>query len=281
MSRLSDKIIKLGIRLKCCLILDKVTRKKKRAELWENFLRNRFFASIHKNSNKKTFFCIGDSHTDVFSENTYTEKMSLAPNIFHTIFTGNLHSAPKFVTYHLDGVLAYSLTRYGTTNQGLEKIEWLIKNGLLPKGCRIVTIFGEPDCRVHVKKQSERQSCSVDKIIEDIIKNYGAFLIELKKQGFKIYVYSPIASQKGNMEIDPVFKRFNSETERNEILLKFEKKLKEFCSQNDLIFISILPDLLNTDLTSKSEYYLPDGVHLNDKGRLLILKAFSKIGEQK
>lgn len=278
MSLLSDKIIKFCIRLKCCFILDKGARKKKRAELWENFSRKRFFALIHKKSNKKTFFCIGDSHTDVFSENTYTEKMPLAPNIFNTIFTGNIHSAPQFVTYHLDGVLAYSLTRYGTTNQGLEKIEWLIKNGLLPKGCRIVTIFGEPDCRVHVKKQSERQSCSVEKVIEDIIKNYGAFLTGLKERGFKIYVYSPIASQKGNMEIDPVFKRFNSETERNEILLKFEKKLKEFCLKNDLVFISILPDLLNADLTSKREYYLPDGVHLNDKGRLLILKAFSKIG---
>lgn len=274
-----EKVIKFFIRLRCMFIFNKTYRKKKRTQLWGNIFRKRFFSSMQKKFNKKTFFCIGDSHTDVFSENTYAEKVPLAPDLFSTIFTGNIHSAPQFVTYHLDGVLAYSLNRRNTTNRGVEKIEWLIKNGFLPKGCRIVTIFGEPDCRVHVKKEADRQNCPVDVVMDNIIQNYGTFLVNLKKQGFQVYVYSPIASQKGNMEIDPVFKRFNSETERNKILLGFENKLKKFCESNNIVFISILQDLLNPDMTSKSEYYLPDGVHLNDKGRLLVLNAFSKIGD--
>ncbi len=274
-----DKITKFFIKLFCCFILNKEKRKALRKKLLDNFEKKQFIKQSKKRFTKDTFFCIGDSHTDVFSCNTYTEKFSLAPDLFDSIFTGNIHCAPEFVTYHLDGVLAYSLNRYGTTNRGLEKIEWLIKHGFLPKGCKVVAIFGEPDCRVHVKKQSKRQERPLEDIIDDIIKNYGKFLIKMKNKGYKIYVWSPIASQKGNMEIDPVFKRYTSEIERNEILKIFETKMADFCKQNNFVFISILHDLLNDDLTSKGEYYLPDGVHLNDKGRVLVLKAFSKIGE--
>ena len=273
-------MIKFFIRLYCCFIPNKTTRKKTRNQLWEKVQKRRFISSLKPKFAKDTFFCIGDSHTDVFSENTYTEKVPLAPKLFSTIFTGNIHSAPQFVSYHLDGVLAYSLNRHGTTNKGLEKIEYLIKKGFLPAKSKVVTIFGEPDCRVHVIKQARRQNRPVEAVMDDIIKNYGAFLLKLKRQGFKVYVYSPIASQKGNMEIDPVFKRFNSETERNEILIKFEKKLSDFCQANHLTFISVLHELLNQDMTSKGEYYMPDGVHLNDKGRELILNAFSRLKDK-
>jgi len=278
---MTESLMKFLIRIRCSFIFNKAERKKKRFEMFQELERKFFSVRLKQKINKETFFCIGDSHTDVFSENTYLEKVPLAPELFSTIFTGNIHSAPQFVSYHLDGVLAYSLARRNTSNRGLEKIEWLIKKGYLPHGCKIVTIFGEPDCRVHVKKQADRNNCSTDIIIDSIIKNYGSFLLNLKKQGFRVYVYAPIASQKGNMEIDPVFKRFNSEKERNEILLKFEKSLGNFCQENGLVFISVLHELLNDDLSSKGEYYMPDGVHLNDKGRLLILNAFSKIGDKK
>lgn len=275
-----DSLIKFFIRLGCVFIFDKEKRKLVRKKLFDNIQKKQFFAKYKNSYNKNTFFCIGDSHTDVFSCNTYSEKVHLAPDLFSTIFTGNIHSAPEFITFHLDAVLAYSLNRYDTKNKGTEKIEWLINNGFIPENCKLVTIFGEPDCRVHIKKQAERQNRTIDSVVDDVIKNYGEFLIKMKDKGYQIYVWSPIASQKGNMEVDPVFRRYTSETERNEILKIFESKMSEFCKQNNLKFVSILSELLNDDNTSKGEYYLPDGVHLNDKGRELVLNAFSKIEEQ-
>ncbi|MBE6444393.1 MAG: hypothetical protein E7020_07010 [Alphaproteobacteria bacterium] len=249
----------------------KSKEKYKKAKMWLKTYYN------FKNSfSKNTFFVIGDSHTDIFSSNQFEKKILLGFKELKSNLWGSVYSAPEFVTYHLDACLAYNINKTNTTMKGHEKVDYLIKNKYLPKGCKVITSFGEIDCRVHIKKQAEKQNKTIDDVIDDVIEQYGNFLISLQNKGYNVIAYAPIASQKENIDIDPMFPRYGNEIERNKISLRFGNKLQMFCNKNKIKFISLLNDLVNNDLTTKSEFYR-DGVHLNMDARPIIIEKVKRL----
>ncbi|MBR6010702.1 MAG: hypothetical protein IKP35_04810 [Alphaproteobacteria bacterium] len=268
------KMIYKYLKNKILFLITRVPKRQEKYRAAKNWLKaHKKFCRVFT---PNTFFVIGDSHTDIFNQNMFYEKVLLGQDELKSNLWGCIYSAPDFVTYHLDAVLAYNMNRHGSTMKGLEKIEYLINNGYLPKHAKVVTSLGEIDCRVHVKKQAEQQNITTDQVIYNIIQNYGTLLKMLKNKGYRVYAYAPIASQKETVDIDPQFPRYGSEIERNNISLVFGKKLKEFCDKNNMGFVSMLKDLLNDDMTTKGEYYR-DGVHLNMDARPMLVQKFKDL----
>lgn len=247
------------------LIPIKKVRKKLRQQYKAKQAIKKIKIAFYKSINPCTIFVIGDSHTDIFSKNRISEKISLTnkPELENMLMM-NLTDAPNFVTYHIGACTAYATGKEHSSFHSKEKTDFLIKNGWLPPEAIILTVFGEIDCRVHIKKQAEKQNCPEDKIIDNIIHNYGEYLLFLKSQGYRVIAYGPIASQSDKAPFDPDFPRYGTEKERNKITLLFNQKLKKFCQTNGIGYFSVVDKLLNTDGTTKTEFYR-DGVHLNNE----------------
>ena len=123
------------------------------------------------NRDKNTIYVIGDSHTDLFTQNKISAKKFLGQIEKKWFLAANYSCAPKIIAYHLDAVLAYSLGKKGTSNKVTEKIEYLLKGGFIPPGSLLILSFGEIDCRVHVKRQAEINKVSQLEVILNIINN--------------------------------------------------------------------------------------------------------------
>lgn len=223
---------------------------------------------------KKTVFVIGDSHTDIFNGNTFDKKKNLATKEKRWFLCANYEKAPDIVTYHLDAVLAFTANNQNSTLRCKEKVQYLINNGYLPRGSKIVISLGEIDCRVHVKRQAELQGINVSKVLDNIINNYFSFIFWLQSESYKVVVYGPIAQQKDSCLLDPAYPRYGTEIERNKIVGQFNEKLKIACKNKNIGFFTIYDQLMNEDGTTKGEY-LRDGVHLNNKAIPMLLKAMN------
>ena len=256
------------------IALSSKNRKKKRIKKKNVHNIIHLVKDIQHKSGKETVFVIGDSHTDIFTKNTIEKKKIIWGNgTPEQNLWVNTENAPDFIAYHVGPCLAYSTNSRHSSQFFYEKLHFLLDNGFFPDGCRILTVFGEIDCRVHVKKQAEKQNKTEEEIVDEIIRHYGEFITMLKNRGYRVTVYAPIASQKETVNVDPEFPRYGSEIERNSISILFGRKMAEFCQRGGVRFVSIINKLLNSNLTTKGEYYR-DGVHLN-------LEAFPFIEEIK
>ena len=222
------------------------------------------YTKLKSSLKNNKFFVIGDSHTDIFCSNTIDEKVPLGKGLFGQPIMVNFHNYPNIITYHLGPCTAYKLSGESST-QGQEKLDYLINEGFLPEKSKVICVFGEIDCRIHIKKQADKQGCKVEKIIDEVIANYGNFLNRLKKRGYEVIAYAPVAQLADSLD----YIKFGTQEERNKITIDFTKKLSEFCKKNEIKFISILDELLNKDMTTRDDLYR-DGVHLNDKAIKLI-----------
>lgn len=211
--------------------------------------------------NKNTIYVIGDSHTDLFTQNIISAKKFLGQIEKKWFLAANYSCAPKIIAYHLDAVLAYSLGKKGTSNKVTEKIEYLLKGGFIPPGSLLILSFGEIDCRVHVKRQAEINKVSQLEVILNIINNYISFAVSLKNKGFKVAIYGPPGSQSENAPLDPYFPRYGSEEERNKIVECYNQKLAEECRKNGLYFFSLFDKTVSKYKTNVKFYR--DGVHLS------------------
>lgn len=265
----------------CKFFIELIPHKKTRQRLkMYSTLRNAKKLVAHY---QDAIFVIGDSHTDIFNKNNYSSKKQLyKDNKLENLLQVSFNNLP-FITYHIGAATAFTTNKSTSSFHTKEKTNFLIKNGLLPKGATILTSFGEIDCRVHVKKQAEKQHCSPEQVIDSIIHNYAEYLLELKNRGYHIIVYGPIASQPETTQIDPSFPRSGTEQERNHITRLFNQRLQKFCFLNGLEFFTIFEDLLNDDNTTKREFLRQeDGVHLNEKAypfleRVLTRHIFKEI----
>lgn len=263
MNKLNKKFLYKLIIFIISLIPIKIIRRKLRENFEYQYYSNLIKKEIKNNASTETIFVIGDSHTDIFNGHKLENKHLIIPNItYEESLYANISNSPKFITYLLGACLAYTTNSKKSTFSTFKKVQYLIDNNFLPKNCIICCSFGEIDCRVHIQKQAEKQNKSIEEIIDNVIKNYGDFLLNLKNQGYKIIAYAPIATQKDTVKLDKKFPRYATEIERNYIVSIFNEKLKNFCNMQDLMYLSIFNNLVNEDGSSKGEYYLTDGVHL-------------------
>lgn len=244
-----------------------------------SILKNRFYVKkyLKANCDRKLIFVIGDSHTEIFHKNNYNAKKLILGDSNHATQVW-FNNSKNFCTYHLDAVTAYNSNNPNATISSFNKIRFLVKNGYLPKASTVVVSMGEIDCRVHIKKQAQKQNISIDEVIDRTISNYLEFLFYLKTNGYKVFAYGPIPSQSDKAPFDTNFPRFGTEIERNEITAIFNKKLEKICNLNGIKYFTLFNQLLNQDFTTKVEYLSDDLVHLGPNAFPLLTKLFADEG---
>lgn len=228
--------------------------------------RTTFLEAFYRHKQLHTTVVIGDSHVNFFSGN---EALTYEP-IGHDINVCPQVNDLPLTVFHLGPCLAYKSHDYGSTTGFREKLDFLISDFITP-GASLLLCLGEIDIRMHVWKQAENQGCSYTEIVDDIISKYNKALLSLKEQGFDISVWSPIASQADDFEMDENFPRYGDEIERNMATLYFCEKLEDLCRDNGFGFYSITKDLIDAKtLRTKTEYICDDHCHLSQRAISLI-----------
>jgi len=185
-----------------------------------------------------TIHIIGDSHAECFD---------------HIDF-GN-----TFKVKHLGGVLAYNLTK-----QVPEIINYLDNNNINKKNDYIFFTPGEIDIRSHIGFQSEKNNITYKEAVEICVNRYLQTIIKIKKLGYNVGVWGPIASgpDEGRQGVQ-LRESFKTVDERNKITCFFNDYLKQMCSQTDIIFKTLYYDIPKVYGPSNWDWYSLDGVHLN------------------
>ena len=204
-------------------------------------------------------YCVGDSHVEVF----------------YCVNNSQLCSQ-KFEIYHMGPFLAYTVGDRGHENY--QKTMKQISSFTL--GSEILLSFGEIDCRAHILRQSEKRSVSVLSVVEEVVHIYENIIRDVSDKGYKVIVWCPIAT--ANVDCfewndKAEFPRYGKAVVRNEITKHFcDCLLYSFKGHHNIHVISILNHLLNENMTSKSEYYKKDGVHLAEAAVPVIISEIEK-----
>lgn len=222
----------------------------------------------------KSVIVLGNSHVNFFGINEHSADFQEAIHIDNfnvgiNFCDRELFKFPKskLSVFHLDPVLAYSLDKYNTKSLGREKVEYMIKNGYINKGSKILCCFGEIDIRSQLFKHLNKENTGrqTDLLLNDginaILDNYLKFLLFLKNKGYKVYCWGVTPS--GTFENAVDFQVF-PEIEVNKAKKMFNNKLENICKEYGFGFINIFDKLINQDYTLKSEYTF-DNFHLNNK----------------
>lgn len=222
---------------------------------------------------RQTAVIIGDSHVSFFSGN---ENLTYSP-IGHGINVCPNITGLRTTSLHLGACLAYSANKRDASTEFRSKLDFLI-NHFINAGATIIFSLGEIDIRAHVFKQATLQNRPFESIVSDILTEYEKLLLDIRSQGFKTCVWGPIASQPDSSPLDSQFPRYGSELERNKCSLLFTERLKNFCSNNGITFVSILEDMLDANGLTNSKMLSNDLVHLNQSVMPLAVKKLEDNG---
>jgi tetratricopeptide (TPR) repeat protein len=207
------------------------------------------------NENNKIIHCIGDSHACFFSGH----------DSIHEMWPFYIGQNLPFKSYRIGSTLAYNLCALNTTTRGREYLFNLLPT--LPQRSNILLIFGEVDCRAHIGKQADKQGLPVEVIIKECIDRYFSVILEIISFGFNVGVWGVHPSNqyiKCGPDHEHTFPVYGTIQERNNITRLFNNYLEDRCLQNSIQFVSIFEELINANLTAKSEYYVDD-IHLSQK----------------
>lgn len=199
---------------------------------------------------------IGDSHSYFWSGNKDVARTQWKNGINVPEPSGH----KDFSIYHLGPCLAFNLNRYGSKNQGAEKVEYLIQQGILQIEAPLMCCFGEIDMRVYALRQGKHK---MPQTVFLIAKNYMEFLEGLLKRDFRVICCGPIASQKDTWPIDIDFPRSGAERDRNLATAHFNEMLERFCVQHGALFFTLFYDTVDENLETKSSC-ISDGCHLSE-----------------
>lgn len=196
---------------------------------------------------EKFVHIIGDSHTLAFQ-----------------------HCALK--VHYLGAVTAYNLVNENSSSGGREKLFKVINS--LKKRDIVMLVFGEIDVRIHVYNQYMKNKISIKKLINNIIRNYGNVIEEIKERNFKVGVYNIVPpGPQGNIYNYPYYAEWKI---RLKITQMMNKQLKNFCIKNGIFFVDIFDQVINSDMISEKNFrkgeYIFDDVHLNDQVTKLVIE---------
>lgn len=234
----------------------------------------RYFLRYLKHRFRHSIIVIGDSHANFFSGNEQITWKPLAFAFYGGVIYISKDLHKNFDALHVGPALAYNMNKYGTTIKAREKVDYLRKH-FLCKGDTIICVFGEIDLRVHVMKQVEKENKNYKDIVNDILSNYMNFLTDLSGEGYKVWCWGAIASQKDDWVMNLEFPRNGTEKERNIATEYFNKQLEKLCKANNIGFITIFPYLITPEYTTK-EQYIADECHLSQKAWVYAVEEFKK-----
>ena len=199
--------------------------------------------------------------------------------IIHVI--GDSHARPfvfrnPFLVHHISQATAYNLDKDNSFSQSKRYL-----NSFLPEVNKkrdvLLLVFGEIDARVQIYSQFRKSkgAIGIERIIEATAGKYGATVRRLKDDGFAVCVHGiPPAARKNFVSNLPFI---GTPEQRSEISSMFNKKLGEFCRQNDIPYIDVQSVSADENGFIKKQY-VADEVHLNSKivpfARERIVEAF-------
>lgn len=224
------------------------------------FCRANFNQACLHHYRQDTVIVLGDSHVNFFSGN---ETLSFLP-IGNGINTCVCNTPYPFTPLHLGPCLAYHANQAKSSCGFREKVEYLTKYFIKPNAS-IICCLGEIDLRAHVYVQARKQERTYQEIIDDILTQYVAFIRKLQEQGYTVYCWAPIPSQKDICPLDPQFPRIGSEQERNLATAYFNQQLEQMCLTQGIGFLSIFEHLITEDYLTRGEFLSADCCHLSQK----------------
>ena len=196
----------------------------------------------------KSLVCIGDSHASFFSGEDKVQPQYPEPSQNHI---------PYLAGIRLGAVLAYSLHREHTQNQGREKL-FEILSRTDPAATDIILCFGEIDCRFHLLRQAESRP-PLEAVVADCADKYFQVIMEVRRLGFQVMVWN--ATPTSYTETNPEYPNHGTHLQRNNCTRLFNRLVAERCEREQIRFIDIFDHLVDKRNYTK-EYYLFDGVHL-------------------
>lgn len=207
--------------------------------------------------------CIGDSHSSVFSGKD--EMMPIWPQRSEDI-------TEYFKSYRIGPATAYQLENKKSI------LNDIIHSMVDKDNDYVLFCFGEVDIRAHLIKQIELQNLTIKEVVKECVDRYINVVIDYKNQGYNTIVWGPISSWSLNKPYT-TGPSFGSETERNNVTKEFNNYLSNVCEKNNIKFVTIFYDMINSELLTKYEYLDDwDGchIHLNQKSLPLIINEFKK-----
>jgi len=232
-----------------------------------------FYKEAFKHYRVNTTIVLGDSHVNFFRGNEQLRFYPIGNDINYCPVINNL----PFTILHLGPCLAYTCGKENTTYRFKEKLEFL-RNTFIRPGSQIILVLGEIDIRAHVFKQTTLQDKSYKEIVDNILYHYEELISELNHEGYKVFVYGPIATQPDYCEIDEKFPRIGSEIDRNKATLYFNESIRQYCQNNGISFFTLFDDMVNDDLYTLQDFLSPDNCHLGQFGSALLVDKLKNVG---
>lgn len=191
-------------------------------------------------------FCIGNSHANFFTG-------------AHPATMGESRRN-GFVSYCLGPTIAYHFY-----DHHLPKVmEYLEVSDIDKNNDCVMLVVGEVDCRWHLPKQAELQNRSVFEVTEECLERYWRCITDLVYRGYNVIGWGGHPSTNEGHSDDPGSPVYGDVYTRNLIGMYWDGYMRGACSVDDTPFLSIFQDLLNSDYTTKMEYYM-DYCHLNER----------------
>jgi hypothetical protein len=161
----------------------------------------------------------------------------------------------EYVLHGLGGISAYSFASNDTViardaREVFSQIHTTDKE-------LILMVLGDGDCRVHLYEHHRRDNVSLESLINDTIRRYGAFISTVDKP---IAILDVPPAQRIEEQYD--FEYYGSRDERAQIAVMFNSALKKWCNEHGILFIELHPHISDSRGWLKDEYAHPDGAHI-------------------
>lgn len=128
------------------------------------------------------------------------------------------------------------------------------------KDKKIIFLFGEIDCRVHIVRKHYRTNQSIKNLAKASAARYAGYVKRLRKEGYDIAISCvfPTGSRRSSGA------KFNgADYERSQATMCMNDYLKLFCSTEEIPFLNFYPYLTNKNKRRRD--LISDDVHLNTK----------------
>lgn len=193
-------------------------------------------------------YVVGDSHTQVFQGNSGINGPANGDNDFNL----GVYKE-RFKVCHLGPYTAYSV---------YDKISFVDAAifDINKEEDFLFFSFGEIDCRHHIGFHRDKQNVSTESAVQTCVSRYVNFLKHYKEKGYKVGVWSPIASGPNANRAGTGHATYKGVFERNHLTVLFNLYLLIECQKHSIIYKSIWDQMshnLNTDVS-----YFRDGIHL-------------------
>jgi len=202
---------------------------------------SRFYSKL---TGKTHVLCFGDSHIRIFRY---------------------LHQNKSIKNAKFDVIDVPGATGLGMNNPNSKTDALRIFKNRLARARRFQTLIfllGEVDTGFVIWYYSEKYNVSIAEQFERSVKNYLRFLSEILRQGFKniIVLSTPLPTIKDGQDWGEIanFRReiSTSQLERTRLTLDFNQRIKTFCQNNNISFLDLDKDLLDSETGLVNEIFI-------------------------